>query len=246
MRYGVFADVHANLPALEAVLDALAAEQVDAYLHAGDLVGYGPWPNECVERVASLGAVGVAGNHDLIALGRLTTERTTGAARRSLEWTQRVLSDAARAELARLPLVTKLDRVTVAHGSLDDPERYIRAADDGARELEQLPEDGVLVLGHTHHAWALVRGETRPLGAAVELAGRCLVNPGSVGQSRERRLAARFLVLDVERRQVVFRSVPYDVERARAELRRVGLPLDAIHVPPSRLAPVKRLVRRLV
>ena len=246
MRYGVFADVHANLPALEAVLDALAGEEVDAYLHAGDLVGYGPWPNECVERVASLGAVGVAGNHDLIALGRLTTERTTGAARRSLEWTRRVLSDAARAELERLPLVARVDGVTIAHGSLGDPERYVRTVDDGGRELEHLPEDGLLVLGHTHHAWALVRGETRSLRAAVALEGRCLLNPGSIGQSRERRLAARFLLLDLDRREAVFRSVPYNVERARAELRRVGLPLDAIHVPPSRLAPLKRLVRRVL
>ena len=246
MRYGIFSDVHANLPALEAVLDALATERVDAYLHAGDLVGYGPWPNECVERVASLGAVGVAGNHDLIAVGRLETDRTTGAARRSLEWTRRVLSDAARAALERLPLVTASDSVTVAHGSLDDPERYVRTPADGARELDRLADDGVLVLGHTHEAWALVGGQTRPLGGAVALAGRCLLNPGSVGQSRERRLVARFAVLDLTRREASFRAVAYDIERARAELRRVGLPLDAIHVPPSRLAPVKRLVRRVV
>ena len=88
MRYGVLADIHGNLHALRAALGALGREGVDRYLIAGDLVGYGPNPNECVELVAGLDAVCVAGNHDLIALDRLSDERCPELARQSLRWTR--------------------------------------------------------------------------------------------------------------------------------------------------------------
>ena len=91
MRYGVIADVHGNLPALEAVLDALQRIGVDAYACAGDLVGYGPEPNECVETVRKLGAATVAGNHDLIALGALSEDRCERLARESLPFRSAVL-----------------------------------------------------------------------------------------------------------------------------------------------------------
>src|SRR3954447_24462817 len=87
MRFAVISDVHANLHALDAALAFLATQDVDGYLCAGDLVGYGPFPNECVRRVAALGGPCVAGNHDLIAIGRLSDERCIPLAQASLRWT---------------------------------------------------------------------------------------------------------------------------------------------------------------
>ena len=121
MRYGVIADVHGNLDALRAVLRAIDREGVDRHLVAGDLVGYGPYPNECVAAVAELSAICVAGNHDLIALGALSDERCIELARRSLTWTRRVLGADERAFLAALPRVdTAPGGVRMAHGSLDE------------------------------------------------------------------------------------------------------------------------------
>ena len=96
MRFAILSDIHGNLPALEAALELFARAGVDRYLCAGDLVGYGPFPNECVERIAELGAVCVAGNHDLIALGRLSDDRCIPLARNSLRWTREVLTPATR------------------------------------------------------------------------------------------------------------------------------------------------------
>src|SRR3954451_22574338 len=91
MRFAVIADVHANRHALDAALAFLADQDVEVYLCAGDLVGYGPFPNECVRRVRDLPGVCVAGNHDLIALGRLSDERCVPLARASLRWTRAAL-----------------------------------------------------------------------------------------------------------------------------------------------------------
>jgi predicted phosphodiesterase len=251
MRYGVISDVHANLHALEAVRSLLEAESVDAYLCAGDLVGYGPLPNECVTEVTALPGLCVAGNHDLIALGRLSADQCVPLARQTLAWTARRLSDEARAALAALPRYGAAEGTVVAHGALDDPQRYIRTPADVAGQLrglgERFPDAGVLVLGHTHEAVAVEerRGELlRGAEGTVHLAPgeRYLLNPGSVGQSRDRRALARVLVLDLERREASFRAVPYDVAGCRAALRRAGLPLWSCHVSPSLAARVRRRV----
>src|SRR4051795_1126429 len=118
MRIGLIADVHANLPALETALAALERERVDAYVCAGDLVGYGPHPNETVARVRELDPVCVAGNHDLMALGRLSEDRADSLARQALAWTRKQLDDETRAYLEALPLTAQAagGRVAVAHG----------------------------------------------------------------------------------------------------------------------------------
>ena len=134
VRYGVISDIHGNLPALEAVLDALARIGVDAYACAGDLVGYGPQPNECVQIVRALGVVSVAGNHDLIALGELSEDRCERLARDSLRWTRGQLEEPTRAYLAGLPRRVELPGgVVVAHGSLDDPQEYVLQRRAGRR-----------------------------------------------------------------------------------------------------------------
>src|SRR4051795_6579846 len=96
MRLGLIADVHGNLPALEAALAVLERERLDGYLCAGDLVGYGPHPNQVVERVRALGAPCVAGNHDLMALDRLPADRADELARETLAWTRDQLTDDSR------------------------------------------------------------------------------------------------------------------------------------------------------
>lgn len=247
MRYGVISDIHGNLPALEAVLDALARIGVDAYACAGDLVGYGPQPNECVEVVRALGFVSVAGNHDLIALGELSADRCERLARDSLRWTRGQLEEPTRAYLAALPRCVELPGgVVVAHGSLDDPQEYVLHVGQVAAQLTRLsdahPAARILVLGHTHRPYAGDGVRSRPPHRSVllEPAERWLLNPGAVGQSREARVRARFLVLDLERREAVFHAVRYDVGRSRALLRSCGLPARSIHLAPWR---PKRLLR---
>jgi predicted phosphodiesterase len=258
VRYGVISDVHGNLPALEAVLSELRGQGVDAYVCAGDLVGYGPQPNECVEVIRRLGAACVAGNHDLIAVGALSEDGCERLARDSLRWTRAALDDATAKFLAELPRCLELPGgVVIAHGSLNDPQEYVLRVDQAAAQLrllaDELPAAGILVVGHTHRAFATdgVRASP-PVGARrcvpLKGSGRWLLNPGAVGQSRERRIRARFVVLDLEREEATFHAVRYDVRRSRALLRSHGLPPGSIHLPPWRLKallrPVIRLTRR--
>lgn len=256
MRLGVISDIHANLPALEAVLDALARERVDAYVCAGDLVGYGASPNECVARIAELGALCVAGNHDLIASGRLSPEGAGRLARESLAWTSVELGDAERTFLAGLPLAATVGPVVVTHGSLEDPRVYVtqaRADEQLDRLGETRPDATVLVLGHTHHPLARGRRRGDLLAASSNVAvlgegERVLVNPGSVGQSRERRILARYLVLDLEHRRADFRALPYDHRASRRALRARGLSPRSLHRDPrgwrARAGRARRAVKR--
>jgi predicted phosphodiesterase len=240
MRYGLLADVHGNLDALQAVLRALDDRGVDGHLFAGDLVGYGPHPNECVRTMAALGATCVAGNHDLIALGELTDDRCIQLAKDSLRWTREVLGADERAFLEALPRRTGAPGgVVLAHGAIDDPQEYTSTGPQAVTQLTQVEDrDGasVLVLGHTHRPMAYARragwlaangGTALPAGDAV------LINPGAVGQSRELRARARFAVLDLDARRVEFFAIPFDIGACRAALRRVGLSPRSSHLRPS-------------
>lgn len=240
VRYALLADVHGNLDALNAVVRAVEEQGVDGYLFAGDLVGYGPYPNECVAAMAALPATCVAGNHDLIALGLLSDDRCIELARRSLRWTREVLGADERAFLEALPRrVTVPGGVVMAHGALDDPQEYTTTEPQAAAQLARIEDEddaNVLVLGHTHRPLAFARrarwlaadGATPlPAGDAV------LVNPGAVGQSRELRARTRFAVLDLDTRAVRFSAIPYDIGACRTALRRVGLSPQSCHLRPS-------------
>jgi predicted phosphodiesterase len=250
VRYGVLADVHGNLDALRAVLRALERHGVDRYLVAGDLVGYGPYPNECVAALAELPATCVAGNHDLIALGALSDRRCIELARRSLRWTGQVLGPDERAFLAALPrTATARGGVVVAHGSLDDPQEYTTTREQALAQLERLEDrDGaqILVLGHTHRPLAFGRrsGWLGTKGAsALPVDAAVLINPGAVGQSRELRARARFAVLDLDAREARFFAIPFDIDACRDALRRVGLSPRSCHLRPSLPHAAARAVR---
>ena len=256
MRYAVLSDIHANLHALDAVLAAAERERPDAYLSLGDVVGYGPYPNECVQRVTELEARCVLGNHELIALGRLSDIRCTPFARESLGWTRAQLTDNTRAFLQEQPVRVREGALVLAHGSLHDPEEYVRSRDAAASQLRRLdveePGARLLLLGHTHEQWAFSASAGtllhQPGTVAVPAGDRALVNPGSVGQARDSRAEARFAVLEVDpdAARVTLHSVPYDVAGCRAALRERGRPVGSCHIRPPRRERARALARRLV
>jgi hypothetical protein len=149
--------------------------------------------------------------------------------------------------------------MVVAHGSLDDPAEYVRTGERAEALLRALPAGRLLVLGHTHHPWLYGAGAGTsfpavgagpPGSAAASLAAdtRHLVNPGAVGQSRERETEprARFALVDLARAHVSFFAEPYDAAATRAALRSRRLPGDAVHVRPGRVAAATRRAGRLL
>lgn len=255
MVYGVISDVHGNLAALEAALELLDAEGVERIVCAGDVVGYGPHPNECADRLARERIPCVAGNHDLMAIDRIDMGGADPLARTTMEWTRTALNDDTRAFLERLPPRIDTDDLTIAHGTLGDPTVYVRTDDAAAGQLEELAAEGreLLVIGHTHvpHAYGRKRGRLLHARAGrVDLAAgeAHLLNPGSIGQARERRPLARLLVLDTGARTARFHAIRYDEQRTRRALASAGLPPGAHHrkvTPRDRAARVKgALVRK--
>jgi len=229
MRIAVLSDIHSNLPALEAVLDALG--DVDAYWHLGDVVGYGPHPDEVVARLREIGAVGVLGNHDAAALGGLEVEWFNPEARQAIEWTARRMSPATRAWLEALPERLELDGMTLVHGSARDPITEYVTSTRVARASFSACATPCLLHGHTHVpvAW-------REDGAEIEVLGpshgyelplddrRVLLNPGSVGQPRDGDPRASALVLDMEARRVTWHRATYPIAAVQADIRAAGLP----------------------
>lgn len=254
MRYAIVADVHANLPALEATVDFIGTNGVDQYVCAGDMVGYGPNPNECVRMIRDLGAICVRGNHDEMATGETTPLRGTGAAIEAAKWTREHLELDVREFLVALPRITEVGPMIITHGSLDRTNEYIRTEKQARDQLRILqsrwPSASMLVLGHTHRARAYPTWTgNRWVGKRtikIRPHTRYVVNPGSVGQPRqwEPQPRARFAVVDDDAHVVTFFAIDYDSARARAALRRQGLPTDSLYSAGGHAAVLRRFVRR--
>jgi predicted phosphodiesterase len=232
MRVAVISDVHGNRPALEAVLADVARERPDALWCLGDLVGYGPYPNECCALVAEHADICLVGNHDLVALATagVDVEDFNPEAAAAALWTRRELTDESRALLAGLAPNASVEGVELYHASARDPVwEYVLTPEAALGSFLHTPAE-TIVVGHSHIALAFsydgrtLGGGLAPAGTEVGPEGRVLLNPGSVGQPRDGDARAAWLLLDVERRFASFRRVPYSVETTQAEIRRRGLP----------------------
>jgi len=231
MRVAVVSDIHSNLVALEAVLAAIDGDATDALWCLGDLVGYGPRPNECTELIRERARICLCGNHDLAVRGTLDLWEFSGDAGTAARWTRTVLKDDALAFLRTLEPAGKADGVALFHGSARDPVwEYVLSGEAALMTLATTPEPIVLV-GHSHVALQIqlqgdgLDGGLAAAGSELSLAGsRSVLNPGSVGQPRDGDPRAAYLLLDLDAKTASFRRVEYDIERTQAEMAEAGLP----------------------
>ena len=231
MRVAVFSDVHSNLHALEAVLTAVDADPPDELWCLGDVVGYGPKPNECCAIVAQRARVCLGGNHDLAVRGTIDLDEFSGDAGAAARWTRGVLTGEALAYLNTLEPRGEAAGIALFHGSARDPVWEYVLSDEAAVTTLLLTEEPVVLVGHSHVALQvvlrelLVEGGLAPDGTELELAGaRWLLNPGSVGQPRDGDARAAYLSLDLAAERATYHRVEYDIERTQAEIREAGLP----------------------
>lgn len=218
MRVLVISDIHANVPALEAVLED--AGEFDMIIHAGDIVDYNPYPREAIEAIRRLSILSVMGNHDRdVALG--TPYGYNPYAATSLRWTSRVLNKEEKRFLLSLPerLDLNIDgvRVFVCHGSPRDLVDEYVFPDYPKDEMRRwLKEKGVqiIVLGHTHIPF-IQRFEEG-----------VVMNPGSVGQSRNGDPRASYAILSIQngKFEVEIRRVSYAIEKVAKDILKSGLP----------------------
>lgn len=231
MRVLVISDIHANITALDAVLEA--APEHDTVWCLGDLVGYGPDPNECVERVSNLDElVCLIGNHDQAAMGQIPRSRFNRDAGSVIEWTKAALSDETRAFLDTLPSKVTIDDFTLAHGSPNQPVwEYILDPVTADRNFEAMKTDYALV-GHSHlplifqQPFDTSYATLRPIewDQVMQLSPRMILNPGSVGQPRDGDPRASFAILDTKEMTWEMRRAEYNVNEVQLRILEAGLP----------------------
>jgi predicted phosphodiesterase len=234
MRYLILSDIHANLQALEAVLDAAASTQWDRVVVLGDLVGYGADPNGVVDRVRALDPLAVIrGNHDKAACGLDDGSGFNNVARFAAAWTHDELTDGNRDYLRNLPAgPSPIDALLeICHGAPFDEDYYVFNADDATRALDTARRP-LCLFGHTHVPVVFQRHDGRlggfaPQGDSELKLGEgvaYLVNPGSVGQPRDGDPRAAYAVLDVDALMLALRRVEYAVDAAQRRILDAGLP----------------------
>jgi len=231
MRYLVISDIHSNLAALQTVLSD--ADDFDEILCLGDLVGYGPNPNECVSRVREERNTCLAGNHDWAALGKLSLSSFNTDARIANAWTQRQLGSTARAFLNSLPTNRVVGDFTLAHASPREPVwEYITHATVARANLSHFSTPFCLV-GHTHIPVIFRYDEDRDemetvrptYGEPFSLEpDRMIINPGSVGQPRDGNPEASYAILDADEMTWTYYRVEYPVEITQERMRAKDLP----------------------
>jgi len=234
MRYLVISDIHANQAALCAVL--ADADNYDFVWHLGDLVGYGPSPNECIEQLRDLPHLSLAGNHDWAALGKLDITSFNSDARLSSVWTQGELSDASREYLETLLTNMTHDQFTLAHASPRQPVwEYVLDPLIAQRNFAYF-ETPFCMVGHTHVPVIYFQSSGSPNGCktwpppyeeplSLENAqGRLILNPGSVGQPRDGNPQASYAILDTDEMTWEHRRVAYPIEITQDRMRARELP----------------------
>jgi predicted phosphodiesterase len=238
MRAAVFSDIHANLPALEAVLGDIEDAGMDELWCLGDVIGYGASPNECVELVREHCEACLVGNHDLAALGRLDTSTFSTAAATAVEWTTANSSRASLDFLRGLQPADSSRPAALYHASPRDPVWEYVLWPDQAADCLQVQERRVSLIGHSHVALffsspdgdgddapAEARGWQAGAGTRLEIdEGRWLINPGSVGQPRDGDPRAAWLELDTDSWEATYHRIPYEIERAATAIEDAGLP----------------------
>lgn len=222
-------DVHSNLPALTAVLADMGS--VDELWCLGDMVGYGPFPSECLEVLRSAGCLAVPGNHDYGCAGKIPLDDFNVDARWACEWTRDQIGADQLEYLAALQPVRTEGDFTLAHGTPHEPISEYMAYASTARLSFHYFSSRYCLVGHTHVPLVFLDSGTQPRtfnpGPAAPLlldATRAIINPGSVGQPRDGNPQASYGLIDTEEATMYFRRVDYDVTGIQQKMRELDFP----------------------
>ncbi len=236
MRHLILSDIHANITALDAALAATKGKW-DKAVCLGDVVGYGPDPNEVIDRTREIGAITIRGNHDKAGSGLANAEDFNPVARNAALWTRDRLRPELREYLEKLPTgPATVDGITIVHGASRDEDEYVFAP---AQALDGLLEatSPVTFFGHTHLQGGFTlrddkvgvlhfkpTGENHFAPLTIESGTTYLLNPGSIGQPRDGDTRAAFAIADLDNKVVEFWRVPYDIEAVQKRMAAANLP----------------------
>jgi len=229
MRYAILADIHANLEALQAVLEDTRQQNCTHYVCLGDVVGYGANPKECLDLIKSMNMPVVKGNHDEYISVDDDPEGFNDAAAEAVTWTRAQLTPEDRKWLRELKYFRLVANFSIVHATLDAPQRWgyvfekLEAAASFTYQNTQ-----VCFFGHTHVPVAFVRDTTVRGGTyskfRVEPGKKYFVNVGSIGQPRDGNPKAAYVIYDMAQQTIELRRLDYDIASAQKKIRAAGLP----------------------
>jgi predicted phosphodiesterase len=236
MRYLILSDIHANVTALDAALEAVKGRW-DKVLCLGDVVGYGPDPNEVIDRIRKLDALAIRGNHDKAGSGIANADDFNPVARNVALWTRDQLRPENRKWLEELPTgPAAVEGFTLVHGAFRDEDEYVFAPAQALEGLLDAPSP-ITFFGHTHLQGGFTLRDNKvgvlhfkpaanslSSNLTIEPGTTYLLNPGSVGQPRDGDTRAAFAIADIANNNIEFWRVPYDIEAVQARMAAAGLP----------------------
>lgn len=231
MKIAIYSDVHSNLEAFNAVLKDIQRQNVDQKIFLGDIVGYGPNPNECIELMKENADYILAGNHDWAAVGLTDTSYFNIYANASLDWTISALSDENKEFLKEQKPRIVLDGIHIAHSTPRDPEQwnYIMTLQDASHNYDYIEKDFCFI-GHSHQPVIVEMVDAsnilpiRDIYKTLEPNRRYIINVGSVGQPRDSNPDACYLTFDTQTKVIEYRRVAYDIKRVQRKMKKQKLP----------------------
>jgi len=235
MRYLIFTDIHGNLEAFLAFLKFARRRKIDHYLFLGDLVGYGASPNEIIQKIRTLKPISmIRGNHDKAVCGLDSVQTFNPIAASAIHWTKDRLTKANSQFLCRLkqgPLAINED-IVICHGAPFDEDHYIFGEFDAAEAFLHIDRQ-ICFFGHTHFPFVyekknhlvegtFLTGDSNEI--KLEKGVQYLINPGSIGQPRDRNPHSACAIYDTSSRKIKFYRIPYDIKGAQEKILEAGLP----------------------
>jgi predicted phosphodiesterase len=228
MKYAIIADIHANLEALQAVLQDVEAQRCTHIVCLGDIVGYCASPKECLDIIRGLRIPCVKGNHDEYCSTISPVIGFNPQAAKVIEWTRRQLTPDDQSWLKNLPLVETVAGFTMVHATLDGPERWGYVFDKLAAAASfTYQSTSVCFFGHTHVPVAFIRDSVVRGGTyskfKVEPNRKYFVNVGGVGQSRDGVAKATYVIYDLDEQSIELRRLDYNIPEAKRKIEAAGL-----------------------
>ena len=236
MRYLIFTDIHGNLESFIALLKFIQRKKIDYYLFLGDLVGYGASPNEIIQKIQTIKPISlIRGNHDKAVCGLDSIDTFNPIAASAIYWTKQNLKKKNMDYLSRLkkgPIIIH-DDITLCHGAPFDEDYYIFGEFDAAEAFKYI-RTPLCFFGHTHFPYVYTEKENFVEGTflmgnsnevKLEKGVKYLINPGSVGQPRDRNPRASCAIYDSDVKRIKFFRLDYDIEEAQKKIREEDLPL---------------------
>lgn len=232
MRYAIISDIHGNLPALNVVLQQIDDMQCEQIICLGDIVGYGPFPNECCDLIQERADKVIVGNHDHAAIGQTDISYFNTYARRAIEWTSTMLSEKNKTYLSELPAKVDIENACCVHSTPDEPLEwhYIMSSRDAAVSFHFF-EQQMCFIGHSHVPIIAKKDENQQIDVSLLVGSvewsendKCIINAGSVGQPRDGNPDACLGIYESSHNRFTLERVEYNISATQQKMREYGLP----------------------